>query len=64
VAHEHGFPRLPTVKGVDETVRGEVKRRNDAIREFFKGKIQGGWCALSGEQWVATLQATRPDVEI
>ena len=59
----HKYPKLPTVKGVEEALREGVKRRNDAIREYFYRRIRNDWCALTGEQWVATLQATRPDVE-
>jgi ATP-dependent helicase/nuclease subunit A len=57
------YPRLVTIKGIDETLREEVKRRNDAIRNDFKKQIQDTWCAFTGERWLATLQSTRGDVE-
>lgn len=57
------YEKIPTLKGAEESLREEVKGRNDAIREYFRKKIQSGWCALSGEQWVETLRATRADVE-
>jgi len=60
---DYKYPKIPTVKGVDESLRESAKSRNDAIRQCFNGAIRDGWCAFSGEQWVATLRATRPDVE-
>jgi ATP-dependent helicase/nuclease subunit A len=61
---DYKYSKLPTVKGIVETLREQVKRRNDVIKNDFKRTLQAKWCALSGEQWLATLRATRPDVEM
>jgi len=56
------LPRLPR-GSVDDALREEVKRRNKAIKNVLKTRIIGKFCAFSGERWLQTIRATRPDVE-
>lgn len=60
---DYDCPTFPTVRGIDTDLRERVKSRYSSLRTFFRNRIQGTWCALTGERWVETLRATRPDIE-
>lgn len=59
---EFKYSRLPTVKGIHDSVRERAKSLNDEIRKSFH-ELQEVWCAVPGEAWAGTIRNTRPAVE-